>query len=130
VPTLQEIFESNLATEVHRDKKLLVFVATDGLPTNDDGETNLEELVDVMNVTRRIDRTYVSFLLCTDDPVVVKVFNNWDRTMVNVDVTDDYHTEREKIRRVGRLNRPFSRGDYVVKALLGAIDPTIDNWND
>jgi len=130
VPTLREIFESNLATEVHRDKKLLVFVATDGLPTNDDGETNLEELVDVMNVTRRIDRTYVSFLLCTDDPVVVKVFNNWDRTMVNVDVTDDYHTEREKIRRVGRLNRPFSRGDYVVKALLGAIDPTIDNWND
>ena len=126
VPVLNEIFTSNLAYH-GRDKKLLVFVATDGMPTDDDGNTNISELENLMRETRQVKTTYVSFLLCTDDPSCVDYLNKWDRTMANVDVTDDFYAEREKIFKCSKTeDKRFSRGDYVVKALVGAIDPEID----
>ncbi len=126
VPVLNEIFTSKLAYP-GRDKKLLVFVATDGVPTDKDGNENIDKLEHIMRKTRRTDTTYVSFLLCTDDPTYIDYLNEWDRTMPNVDVTDDFHTERKKILGYSKEGKQrFSRGDYVVKALIGAIDPEID----
>jgi hypothetical protein len=43
--------------------------------------------------------------------------------MHNLDVIDDYRSERAEIQRVRGANFPFSFGDYIVKALLGSIDP-------
>ncbi|CAF3922942.1 unnamed protein product, partial [Rotaria sp. Silwood1] len=81
----------------------------------------------LMNEERRIETTHVMFLICTDDPTCVDYLNEWKRIMKNVDVTDDYKTEREKIQKSHGLNMPFSIGDYIVKALVGAIDPTMKN---
>ena len=36
---------------------------------------------------------------------------------------DDYRSERNEIQKVRGINFAFSFGDYIVKALLGAIDP-------
>jgi hypothetical protein len=129
VPVLNRIFESSLADR-GRDKKLLVFIATDGEPTDGDGTPTVSELEHLMREKRQADTTYVSFLICTDDPTCVNYLNEWDRTMTNVDVTDDFNTEREKIRRYRGPNYPFSHGDYVVKALTGAIDRQIDIINE
>jgi len=43
-----------------------------------------------------------------------------------VDVTDDFVTERAEILRSQGRGFPFSFGDYVVKALLGPVDPVFD----
>ncbi len=129
VPVLDVIFQSPLARR-GRDKKLLVFIATDGEPTDEDGNPNVDELERLMREKRQVDTTFISFLLCTDDPVSVEYLNEWDRTMPNVDVTDDFRTEREKIRRYRGQNFFFSCGDYVVKALVGAIDREIDALNE
>ena len=122
---LGQVFESKLAQR-GRDKKLLVFVATDG----DQGE-QLPDLEKVMREKRRADTTFVSFLLCNDDRSGVSYLDEWDRTMMNVDLSDDYQSEREKIRRCHE-NRtyPFSYGDYVIKVLVGAIIPHIDRLNE
>ncbi len=125
VPALLKIFQSGLARR-GRDKKLLVFVATDGEPTDEDGESQVDELKRLMEVTRNSDTTYVSFLLCTDDPECVGYLNDWDCSMTHVDVTDDYQTEKEKVHLYEGENYPFSYGDYVVKALTGAIIRSID----
>ncbi|CAF3733998.1 unnamed protein product [Rotaria sp. Silwood1] len=125
VPVLDKIFQSPLSHR-GRDKKLLVFVATDGVPTDEDGNENVHELERIMWDTRQAETTYVAFFLCTDDPDCVSYLTKWDQTMKNMDVTDDYYTARDKIRRFHGRNYPFSRGDYVVKALVGAIDPEID----
>jgi hypothetical protein len=108
VPVLNEIFTSKLANRGWDKKKLLVFVATDGVPTDEDGNENVQELERTMREKRRIETTYVSFLLCTDDPTCDDYLTEWDRT--------------------GELF--FSRGEYVVKALVGAIDPEIDALNE
>ncbi|UJR07416.1 hypothetical protein I4U23_011702 [Adineta vaga] len=113
-----------------RDKKVLLFIATDGAPTDKKGNINVEELEHLMVNVRNTETTHVMFLICTDDPVCVDYLVEWDRRMVNVDVTDDYFTERERIRRFRGQNYPFSRGDYIVKALVGAIVPEIDNLNN
>ena len=129
VPILERIFESPLS-QPGRDKKLLVFVATDGEPTDEDGNPDVPELERLMRVKRRADTTYVSFLACTDQPVCVDYLSEWDQKMVNVDVTDDFNTERNKIWQYRGRNYRFSNGDYVVKALLGAINRQIDIINE
>ncbi|CAF3264744.1 unnamed protein product [Rotaria sp. Silwood2] len=87
------------AARYGNDKKLLIFVATDGEPTDYEGTPNLSEFEHVMGNERNPETTHVMFLLCTDEPDSVEHFTQWDQTMKNVDVTDDFPTEREKIRR-------------------------------
>jgi hypothetical protein len=129
VPVLKKIFTSDLARR-GRDKKLLVFVATDGQPTDDNGNPQVDELKHLMQETRQSVTTHVTFLLCTDDQDSVGYLDKWDKEMKNVDVTDDYNTETKKIRQYRGDNYPFSYGDYVVKALAGAIIQAIDIINE
>jgi hypothetical protein len=130
VPILNEIFQSQLP-RCGSDKKLLVFVATDGQPTDKDNKTNVPELEHLMLEKRQPDTTYVSFIVCTDDAASVKYLRKWDKTMQHVDVTDDFRTERDIIRRCKKQkDYPFSFGDYVVKALVGAIVPEIDRLDE
>lgn len=130
VPVLETIFQSKLADR-GRDKKLLVLIATDGAPTDTDGDENIADFERTMRETRKVDTTFVSFLLCTDDETCVDYMREWDGAMENIDVTDDYITERNRIRECQRNNNfPFSHGDYIVKALVGAIDPKIGRLNN
>jgi hypothetical protein len=122
---LRRIFHS-AASKPGSDKRLLVFVATDGAPTDANGTVDIRSLENLMRNERQANTTYVTFLACTDDEESVAYLSQWDRTMQNVDVVDDYKTEREEIRRNKGMNYPFSFGDYVAKALLGAVDPQMD----
>jgi hypothetical protein len=124
-PALRRIFQS-AASKPGSDKSLLVFVATDGAPTDANGNVDIRSLENLMRNERQANTTYVTFLACTDDDSSVEYLSQWDRSMMNVDVVDDYKTEREEVRRNRGHNYPFSFGDYVAKALLGAVDPQMD----
>lgn len=131
VPILKEIFESQAVHHESDKKKLLVFVATDGRPTDKNGDSNVAELENLMNKIRQTETTYVSFLLCTDDRYCIDYLKEWDTKMVNVAVTDDFHTERDKIRRrCNQYDSDFTLGDYLVKLLVGAIVPEIHRFNE
>ena len=129
VTALRHIFQSP-ATRAGYDKKALVFIATDGAPTDDKGRVNVDELKHLMVHERQSETTHVMFLVCTDDPACVEYLTEWDQTMTNVDVTGNFKAEREKVRRYRGANYPFSNGDYIVKALVGAIDREMDNLNE
>lgn len=130
VPVLDKVFRSELADH-GRNKKLLVFVATDGEPTDRHGAPNRSELERVMKKVRNAETTYVSFVICTDDTVGVDYLDRWDKTMQNVDINDDYKTQRNKIRQCrGQINYPFTHGDYIVKALVGAVVPELDRLDE
>jgi hypothetical protein len=125
VPALRRIFQS-AASKSNRNKHLLVFVATDGEPTDGRGVTDIQSLERLMQFERQSDTMHVVFLTCTDKKSNVAYLSQWDRTMINVDVIDDYETEREEVRRMRGRRYPFSFGDYIAKALLGAVDPQMD----
>jgi hypothetical protein len=122
---LRQIFQL-AASKPGSDKRLLVFVATDGAPTDNHGNVDVRSLENLMRNERQSNTTHVSFLACTDDDSSVAYLSEWDRTMLNVDVIDDYKSEREEVRQNRGFNYPFSFGDYVVKALIGAVDPQMD----
>ena len=129
VHVLKNIFQLPSTRRDH-DKKVLVFVATDGAPTDDCGNINIHELEHLMIHERRAETTHVMFLVCTDDKTCVDYLNRWDKDMINVDVTNDFKNERDTIRKCQGPNYHFSKGDYIVKALIGAIDQNIDDLNE
>lgn len=128
-PALRKIFQT-AASKPSSDKRLLVFVATDGAPTDSKGNVDIRSLENLMRNERQAQTTFVTFLACTDDDESVAYLSNWDRSMINVDVVDDYKSERAEIQRIRGPNYPFTFGDYVVKALLGAVDPSMDSLDE
>ena len=91
-------------------------------PTNDHGQQDVGALEAVLR-HERTPQTYITFLACTDDLASVNYLSHWDKAMPNLDVIDDYQSERAEILRTRGANFPFSYGDYIVKSLLGSSDP-------
>ena len=128
VPVLRRVF--NLpAAKVGHEKKLLVFIATDGAPTDNNGNDQIRELETMMSNERCAETTHVQYLACTDEDRPIAYLKRFDGTMKNVDVTRDFNRERALIQEHMGRDHSFSEGDYLVKALLGAIDNEIDNWD-
>jgi len=106
------------------ERPLLVLVATDGQPTDDRGNVDIPRFVAALRA--KAPQVFVQIMACTDDDASVAYLADVDRGVPRVDVTDDFATERAEIlRKQGRGFR-FSFGDYVVKALLGPVDPVFD----
>jgi len=45
-------------------------------------------------------------------------------------VVDDFRSERKEVRSAKGTSFPFSFGDYVVKSLIGSIDPELDDMDE
>jgi hypothetical protein len=114
------------------DRKLLILIATDGLPTDNNGLNDLQRLEHVLRNERypSMDRIYVTFIACTNDLESVGYLNTFDKKIPYVDVLDDYESERAEILAVQGKNFPFSYGDYVVKSLMGSIDRWFDQLDE
>ncbi len=82
------------------------------------------------SLLRRSPRVYTTIVACTDDDEAVSYLNKWDRELDNLDVVDDYRSERKEVKAAQGSSFPFSFGDYVVKSLIGSIDPTLDNLDE
>jgi len=119
VPVLHSIFKEK--TENNR----LVILATDGVPNDHQGNNDTRAFKKLLQ-TQRSPQDYVTIVACTDDANTVSYLNNWDKELINLDVVDDYVSERGEILRAQGLDFSFSYGDYVVKCMLGSIDPALD----
>ncbi|CAF3453434.1 unnamed protein product [Rotaria socialis] len=118
----------NLKRSHANDRKLLILIATDGVPTDENGKNDLDGLEKVLRYERypSIDRIFVTFIACTDDLESVAYLNHFDKKIPYVDVLDDYQSERAEILAVQGKRFSFSYGDYVVKLLLGSVDSWFD----
>lgn len=128
-PALKYIFGLD-AAKPGGDKKLLVFVATDAEPTNEDDKVDLTSLEKVMREGRDSETTHVMFLLCSDNSKCFDYLSKWDINMKNVDFALNFEREKERVHKCHGNDFPFSFGDYIVRSLLGAIDPEIDGFNE
>lgn len=114
-------------------RKLLILLATDGSPTDDEGIAQADELRYVLEHERTpIDQIPVTIIACTgefywtkekkyrlhwtdffwsDDAECVSYLNDWDKNIPNLDVCDDYKTEKKEILSCQGKTFPFSFGD-------------------
>lgn len=110
------------------ERKLLILIATDGEPTTDRGKAAIGEFAEALQ--RRSQRVYTTIVACTDDDDSVDYLNKFDKDIHNLDVVDDFISERKEVKAARGSNYPFSFGDYVVKSLIGSIDPELDNLDE
>jgi len=101
------------------EKKLLVIIITDGLP--DEGIAAFTHAI-----ASKPKNVHVSIAACTDDDNVMNYLNKMDGGIPFVDICDDYLSEQKQVLAVQGKGFPFSFGDWVVKILLGSIDPYFD----
>jgi hypothetical protein len=123
VPVLQHIYSINV------DTKRLIIIATDGRPTDNNGADDIRAFRHMISKARK-PTDHVTILACTDDKQVMSYLNNWDKKFQRLDIVDDYYSERIEVRKAKGKNFKFSFGDYIVKALLGSIDPYFDNLDE
>jgi hypothetical protein len=110
------------------EKKMLMLIATDGQPTNDVGNDATNEFFQCLKM--RSSNVYVSIIACTDDASSMTYLNNIDHIIPSVDVNDDYLSEKKEVQAAQGTNYAFSFGDYVVKTLLGSVDPVFDTLDE
>jgi hypothetical protein len=123
VPVLEHIFSTP-----SRLRKL-VFLATDGEPTSPDGRSDIFNFHQTL-IRRDADQFRMTILACTDDKRTMRYLNGWDTQIPYFDVIDDYESERAEIRKFQGSKFHFTFGDYVVKALMGTIDPWFDHLDE
>uniref|UniRef100_A0A7S1SDR6 VWFA domain-containing protein n=1 Tax=Alexandrium catenella TaxID=2925 RepID=A0A7S1SDR6_ALECA len=101
-------------------KKYLVVILTDGEPSGgrERFKATVRQVIARGNVVFQI-------MACTGDDEEVAWLNEFDAEFAEVDVTDDYATEREEVLRTQRY-KEFSKADWVIKALLGPVDRRFD----
>jgi hypothetical protein len=101
-----------------------ILVTTDGAP--DQGPAQGHALLHQLLCGRpKPHRSVVNFLVCTDDDAEVAYLEDIDRRCPNVDVTDDFVTERKQALAARRI-KTFSMGDYVAKAIIGGAHADMD----
>ena len=110
------------------ERRLLLVIATDGQPTDDVGNVNIPAFLRLLR--SKGPNVYVQIMACTDDDDSVAWLNEADRDIPLVDVTDDFFSERSEVLKAQGANFHFTPGDYLVKALLGPIDPYFDGLDE
>lgn len=130
------------------EQKLLIIIVTDGEPTDDSGKEDIRGFKSALK--SRPAHVYTTIVSCTDEDHTMDYLNNWDVTIPRLDVVDDYKNEVQAhshlnktsfcnfyqlIKRLEVLKAKghrfrFSYGDYIVKILVGSMDPELDNMDE
>jgi len=129
VPVLRRV----LRDKQHQieERKLLILLATDGVPTDSQGKRDIRSFEYVLKHERNpTNRIPVTIIACTDDDDCIGYLNEWDKKIPNLDVVDDYRSEKKEIQGRQGKNFPFSFGDYVVKILMGGVDSWFDDLDE
>lgn len=110
------------------EQRLITIIATDGVPSDCPPATSASRAVgDLLRGRPSIDKSFVTFLSCTDNDHDIAYIKELDRTIRNVDEVDDYNSERAEVMRARRrVYEHFSVGDWALRAVVGA---TIEAWD-
>jgi len=127
------VFRRVLRDKQHEieERKLLILLATDGVPTDNQGHRDIRSFEYVLKHERKpVNRIPVTIIACTDDDDCIGYLNDWDKKLPNLDVVDDYRNEKREIQACQGKQFPFSFGDYVVKILMGGVDSWFDDLDE
>lgn len=131
---LREAYQRVLDEKVSRnERKVMVVIATDGKPnkpskTKDAWVGDLNGFTQLMKTRGGYDpkRCPTVIMACSDNEEDIGWLNTVDKVAPNVDVLDDYVSERNEVLAAQGNDFPFTEGDYVVKTLLASIDDVYD----
>jgi len=100
VQEIQFTVESMKDQLVAKNQKVVIVLATDGLPSNRYGETSQLQLNEFKQALRSLERLpiWLVIRLCTDDDKVVDFYNNIDNELeLSIDILDDFVAEAKEV---------------------------------
>jgi hypothetical protein len=112
------------------DRPLIVHILSDGYLQGN----KVSAVMEVLAARPAIDRSFISFIMCSDAACdkfkPYECGSGYSYAIRGVDFSYDYQGELQECR-VNSGNRKFNltRGDYVIKCLLGCICPEIHAIN-
>jgi len=121
---LTETLQRVKADLKNAERKTLLFVLTDGEPNGGPGPC-----IQALRELTATGRARVQVMVCTPEEDEVEWLNQLDKELKTVDVMDDYFTEKQQVLRSGKCVK-FSRGDWIMKAMLGPISHKFDGWDE
>lgn len=116
---------NKLAKAVRSEKPVLLFILTDGVP--DEGVSQVSSILRQLLSKKSTHTTFkVQIMACTSDEEAVGWLNVVDKELDALDVTDDYYSELKEVMKAGKVTK-FTRGDWIMKAMLGPISHKFDS---
>ncbi len=125
---VRQVIENNRSAIIER--KLLLLIATDGIPTNDRGDEDREGLRALLKNRGTPERNPMTIIACTDEDDVMDYLNKLDNEVPSLDVIDDYKSERTEVLKAQGAKFRFTRGDWICKILLGSVDKDMDKLDE
>mmetsp|Transcript_28189 Transcript_28189/g.87824 ORF Transcript_28189/g.87824 Transcript_28189/m.87824 type:complete len:279 (+) Transcript_28189:41-877(+) len=117
-----------VAQECGGERPVLLFILTDGEPNG--GAANFSRQLRRLVKKQSTQHTFrVQIMACTANEDEIGWLNRLDAELKEVDVTDDYYSERAEVQRAGLAQR-FNRADWIMKAMLGPISSKFDAWDE
>ena len=106
--------------------RLLVLIATDGEP--DGGAQGIAEFRAALEAKPL--NCKVQVLKISDDDGATAYLDELDGAIAGLDVTDDYWSVLDRVKRFRGPETPFSFGDYLIKCLVGPFDDAMDGIDE
>lgn len=118
-----------VAEHCEGERPILLMIFTDGEPNG--GVRQFEKELKRLVTKKSSDKTFkVQIMACTSDQDAVGYLNEIDEKFGKVDVTDDYYSEMQEVVMKARKRPQFTRGDWLMKAMLGPISQKFDGWDE
>jgi len=127
VRTLKSLV-AKVNNQADKERPILLIILTDGEP--DEGPRAFTSELRSLVKKQSTPCTFkVQIMACTGDDDAVGWLNAVDDEFKEVDVTDDYYSEKHEVLEVTKSRQTFTRGDWCMKAMLGPISQKFDSMD-
>ena len=106
--------------------------------TDSTSSDNVASLKDWFVRRSYIQNTFFAIILCTDEDEIKNAYRPWEHRVrgqfgwvgatcgiPGVDVTEDFRAEKRDVLTLRGWNYSFTFGDFIAKALVGVVDPSV-----
>jgi hypothetical protein len=131
-PLTKRLREAAADYSARSELPTIMFIFTDGEP--DGGPKRfvktLGDLVSNSGSFKKTSQFRVQIMACSNNDDEIAWLNEIDQQSELIDVTDDYYNEKRRVMAIKGNDYTFTRSDWLVKAILGPVDKSVDNVNE
>jgi len=131
-PLTKKLREAATDYSARSELPTIVFIFTDGEP--DGGHKKfvkaLGDLVSNSGSFKKASQFRVQIMACSSNDDEIAWLNEIDKQSELIDATDDYYNEKRRVMAIKGDDYTFTRSDWLVKAMLGPVDKSVDNVNE
>jgi len=131
-PLTKRLREAAADVSARSELPTIMFIFTDGEPDGGPKKfvKTLGELVSGGRSSKKAPQFRIQIMACSNNDDEIAWLNEIDQQSDLIDVTDDYYNEKRRVMAIRGDGYAFTRSDWLVKAILGPVDKSVDNVNE